>query len=247
MSQPTISSARLELVPLNEGPEHRQFLLELDTDSEVMRYIAFGRPFDEKEAELCREALLKTAEPAGFGTWVARLKNRNDNNQKELVGWWVLSPSEKDPRRAEFGLRVVRQFWGNGFAKEGTLALLRYAFEAMPGLGAVYGETMTVNEGSCKTMESCGMRFTRKFFNDYKDLTLAPGIEHGEVEYAITREEWEEEAQVQTRARGQLAQNRAQEQQATRQGKLQPKQFDSGENMRIPAPMHMVSVGSSSA
>lgn len=243
MSQPIITSPRLELVPLNQSPEHRQFLLELDTDPEIMRYIAFGRPFDDKEVELCREALLKAAEPTGFGTWVAQLKSRNNNNnQKELVGWWVLSPSEKDPMRAEFGLRVVRQFWGQGFAKEGTLALLRYAFESMPGLGDVYGETMTVNKGSCKTMESCGMRFKRKYFNDYKDFTPAPGIEEGEVEYAITRGEWEE-----AQARSQIQKEAREKQQATRQGKLQPKQFGGGEHMRIPAPTRMVSVGSSSA
>lgn len=238
MSQPIILTPRLELVPLNESPEHKQFLLELDTDPEIMRYIAFGRPFDEKEAEMCRQALLKTAEPTGFGTWVAQLRHNGDSSSgadhpKELVGWWVLSPSEANPRRAEFGLRVVRHAWGKGFAKEGTLALVRYAFESM-GLGAVYGETMTVNKGSCRTMKSCGMTLVREFFNDYKDFTPAPGIEHGEVEYAITREEWE-------------AQNQAQEQQATRQGKLQPKQFDSGEHLRMSAPMHMVSVGASSA
>lgn len=249
MSQPIILTPRLELVPLEESPEHRQFLLELDTDPEVMRYIAFGRPFDEKEAELCREALLKTAEPTGFGTWVAQLRNNrsnntanNNNSPKELVGWWVLSPSETNPeKRAEFGLRVVRQFWGQGFAKEGTLGLLRYAFESMPGLGTVYGETMTVNEGSCKTMASCGMRFVRKYFNEYKDFTPAPGIEHGEVEYAITREEWEE-AQIRAAT---------QEQQATRvrQAKLQPKQLDSGEHRRIPmhTSMPAVAVGSFSA
>lgn len=253
MSQPIISGPRLELVPLDQSPEHKQFLLELDTDPEVMRYIAFGRPFDEKEAEMCREALLKTAEPTGYGTWVAQLKDRDNNHQKnQLVGWWVLSPSEKDPKRAEFGLRVVRQHWGQGFAKEGTLALLRYAFESL-GLGAVYGETMTVNHGSCMTMASCGMRFVRKFFNDYsdiKDFTPAPGIEHGEVEYAITRGEWEEaqvKAQLEAQAQKQAREQQARDQHAARQGKLQPKQFDSGEHMRIPAPMHMVSVGSSAA
>lgn len=192
MSQPTISTPRLELVPLNDGPEHKQLLLDLDTDAEVMRYIAFGRPFDANEAGLSREALLKTAEPAGFGTWVAQTKQE----PRQLVGWWVLSPSEADPnKRAEFGLRVVRECWGQGYAKEGTLALLRYAFTAtdggLRGLDVVYGETMTVNTGSRKTMESCGMKRVRTFFNDYKDFTPAPGIEEGEVEYAITRSEWE--------------------------------------------------------
>lgn len=78
---------------------------------------------------------LRTAEPIGFRTCAAQLKKRNNNDRKDLVGWWVLSPSETDPgRRAEFGFRVVRQFWGLGFTKEGTLVLLRYTFELIHSL-----------------------------------------------------------------------------------------------------------------
>lgn len=189
MSQPTLKTSRLELVPLNDSPEHKQLILELDTDAEVMRYIAFGRPFDEKESEMVRQHLLKTADQSGVGCWVARIKAPAES-EPDLVGWWVLCPSETNPKRAEFGLRIVREFWGKGFAKEGTKALLGYSFDDLD-LDEVFGETMTINSGSRKTMESCGMKFVRTYFNEYKDFTPAPGIEHGEVEYAMKKGEWE--------------------------------------------------------
>lgn len=193
MSQPTLETSRLELVPLDHSPEHKQLIFDLDADPEVMRFIAFGRPFTPDESTLVRGHLLKAAEQPGFGCWVARTKPSTPASRPELIGWWVLCPSETDARRAEFGLRVVRSFWGRGFAKEGTAALLRHAFED-PRLGGrldeVFGETMTVNSGSRRTMESCGMRLVRTFFNEYKDFTPAPGIEHGEVEYALGRDEW---------------------------------------------------------
>lgn len=189
MAQPTIPANRLELVPLNDGPEHRQVILDLDVHPEVMRYIAFGRPFTHEESGMVRDHLLKTSEKTGFGCWIAQTKPTTTSTKPELVGWWVLCPSETDPQRAEFGLRVVPSCWGRGYAKEGTRAFLKYAFETLQ-LDEVFGETMTVNSGSRRTMESCGMKHKRTFFNEYKDFTPAPGIEHGEVEHAISRADW---------------------------------------------------------
>ena len=47
---------------------------------------------------------------------------------------------------------------------------------------------MGVNEASRATMASIGLRSVRPFVTDWDEPI--PGAEHGEVEYAITREEW---------------------------------------------------------
>jgi RimJ/RimL family protein N-acetyltransferase len=47
---------------------------------------------------------------------------------------------------------------------------------------------MAVNEASRATMASIGLRYVRTFFPDWDEPL--PGAEHGEVEYAITREQW---------------------------------------------------------
>jgi RimJ/RimL family protein N-acetyltransferase len=62
--------------------------------------------------------------------------------------------------------------------------------KAFRDLGArrVVASTMTVNAGSRRVMEKCGMSFVRTFFMDWPDKIA--GSEQGDVEYAIGREEW---------------------------------------------------------
>ena len=48
---------------------------------------------------------------------------------------------------------------------------------------------MAVNTGSRRVMEKSGMRFVRTFVMDWP--VRIEGDEEGDVEYAITRAEWE--------------------------------------------------------
>ena len=51
----------------------------------------------------------------------------------------------------------------------------------------VSGLTMAVNAASRATMSAIGMRYVRTF---HVDDDGPPGIELGDVEYEITRDEW---------------------------------------------------------
>ncbi|TQW00271.1 hypothetical protein V2A60_001372 [Cordyceps javanica] len=187
-TQGTLKTPQLTLVPLTH--EHRKDTMKLDMDARVMEYIAFGRPFTEDEATEMHNWLVKCATCVpGFGTWAGY------NGQGDFVGWWILGPvpvsSDKPDQflvdRAEYGFRVAPEFWGRGYAKEGAEEMLRHAFEDL-GLAEVAGETMAVNKGSRAVMERGGLKHVDTFFNEYP--TPPPGIEHGEVRYAIGREEW---------------------------------------------------------
>ncbi|KAK7423514.1 hypothetical protein QQX98_000971 [Neonectria punicea] len=185
MSQATLRTERLELRPL--APEHGDFLYQLDSDPEVMKYIGYGKPLDAKDSKIVHKLLLETAAPGtGLGCWAAFTGG-------DFVGWWVLATTQSnvtpqsDKIRAEFGLRVLPKFWGQGFAKEGSRELLKHGFRDL-GLDEIFGETMTVNKGSRATMASCGLGHVRTFHNQYD--TPPPGIEEGEVEYRITKDEW---------------------------------------------------------
>jgi RimJ/RimL family protein N-acetyltransferase len=48
---------------------------------------------------------------------------------------------------------------------------------------------MTVNTGSRRVMEKAGLSFVRTFTQDWPDALA--GSEHGEVEYELTRTEWQ--------------------------------------------------------
>lgn len=186
MSQSTLTTARLEMVPL--GREHGDFLYQLDSNPDVMKYIGYGKPLTAEESGIVLNHLLDTAMPgSGLGTWAGFAGG-------EFVGWWVLAPSQSDDtppkllqERTIFGFRIAPNFWGKGFAKEGSRELLKHGFQDL-GVKEVFGDTMAVNAGSRATMATCGLRHVRTFHNQYDNPP--PGIEEGEVEYRITKDEW---------------------------------------------------------
>ena len=47
---------------------------------------------------------------------------------------------------------------------------------------------MAINTASQRVMEKAGLRYVRTFHTDWHEKI--PGDEHGDVEYALTREEW---------------------------------------------------------
>ncbi|KAF7189006.1 FsC-acetyl coenzyme A-N(2)-transacetylase [Pseudocercospora fuligena] len=190
--QATLRTARLDLVPLKQ--EHKPFTMALDMDPEVMKTVAFGRPFTEEEATQVHEWLMNSAKPvAGLGCWAGF-------SDDEFVGWWILAPypdpdAPEDvegaakfvPGKSEYGFRVAPKFWGKGFAKEGAREMIRHAFQDLQ-LQEVIGETMTINAASRAVMAGSGLKHVNTFFNTYD--TPPAGIEEGEVRYAITRQEW---------------------------------------------------------
>jgi len=182
--QATLRTARMELVPLSE--QHLDHEVELDSDPEVMRYLGNGQPRNGAQVqEAHRRRLAVATLVPGLGFWAGFV-------DREFVGWWILEPPERVDQgpvegQAELGYRLLRRRWRRGLASEGARELLRHGFADL-GLRRIFAETMAVNVGSRATMAAVGMRQVRTFHLDFQD-PLA-GTELGEVEYAITREEW---------------------------------------------------------
>lgn len=183
MQLPILTTPRLSLVPLAET--HLEFEVELDSDPEVMRYLhPHGHTRDET-IERHHRRLWETTEPNGLGYWVGMLDD-------QPVGWWLLAPSD-DPAvmpGVELGYRLLRRHWRRGLAGEGATVLLEHAFTIV-GTERVFATTMAVNAGSRAVMERIGLEHVRTFAYPLGpgEETL-PGIEEGEVEYAITRNRW---------------------------------------------------------
>ncbi|WP_169950473.1 GNAT family N-acetyltransferase [Microbispora sp. H11081] len=183
MSQAILRTERVELVPLSD--EHLEHEVELDADPEVMRYLA-GRARTREEVEdLHRRRLAVADRVPGLGFWAGFVDGR-------FVGWWILEPPTRADQgqiegQAELGYRLLRRYWRQGLASEGARELLRHGFEDL-GLTRVFAETMAVNTASRATMTSIGMRYVRTFHQDWEEPL--PGSDLGEVEYAITREQW---------------------------------------------------------
>ena len=173
-------------------------LLSLDGDPQVMRFLTGTT---RSLAQIRYEVLPGLAgchlRFPGFGYWAAETLTGG-----EFIGWFGLRPvtptgdgivhwpgAQGPTDVAELGYRLRRGAWGQGYATEGARALVRLAFTGL-GLREVVATTMAVNTGSRRVMEKAGLRYVRTVYLDWPDPL--PGTEHGEVEYRLLREEWQE-------------------------------------------------------
>ena len=159
-------------------------MLNLDSDPEVRRFLFRDPPNrHDVETETLPNIIADYERFPGFGQWAAEVLDSG-----EFVGWfslYVSTPTEL--RRPELGYRLRRQYWGRGLASTVSVQLVDWAF-AILGVDTVRAETMAVNLASRRVMSKAGLRHLRTFHVDFEDPL--PGSDAGEVEYAITRDEW---------------------------------------------------------
>src|SRR5579859_7816370 len=117
-----LETERFYLRPLRLGDA--QFLFELDSDPEVMRFISKGvpTPLEYIHSTILPRVLAYYRENPPQGFWAAHLL-RND----ECFGWFHLRPDRFSPAEMELGYRLKRAAWGKGLATEGARALVEKA------------------------------------------------------------------------------------------------------------------------
>ena len=178
-----LRTERLELRKFTN--DDADLLYELDSDPEVMLYVTGGLPTsrDDIVNDFLPAFLAYYDRYTGFGFWAAI-----ERTTGEFVGWFHLRPAPGDPEdEVELGYRLRRAAWGRGYATEGSRALIEKAFTEL-GVQRVHAETMVVHTASRSVMERAGLRHVRTYHQPWP--YPIPGDEHGDVEYALTREEW---------------------------------------------------------
>ncbi len=161
-------------------------LYELNGDRDVMWYLTGGEPTPREEVHdrIVPFFLSFYERDDGLGFWAAEAKGTGGTGG--FLGWFHLRPT--DDGSVDLGYRLRKAAWNKGYATEGSQALIRKCFTDL-GVDRVVAHTMTVNNASRRVMEKCGLVFVR--VNDSADLPAIPGAEQGEVEYALTREQWQ--------------------------------------------------------
>lgn len=163
-------------------------LVELDGDPEVVFRITGGvaTPREEVETDVLPAFLAYYDRGDAYGFWAAVERETGD-----FLGWFHFRPGEGHPDdEPELGYRLRRSAWGKGYAAEGSRALIDRGFSQL-GVRRVVAETMVVHGASRRVMEKAGMTVARTFHQDWP--YPIPGHEHGDVEYEITREQWEQQ------------------------------------------------------
>jgi RimJ/RimL family protein N-acetyltransferase len=161
-------------------------LFNLNSDPEVMRYLTGGRstPREEIRDEILPFHLGVYGRLDRLGTWAAE-----SSVTREFLGWFHFRPGRDSAiTNIELGYRLVRHAWNRGYATEGSRALISRGFTEL-GVERVFAHTMTLNAASRHVLEKCGLTLVGTI--PYGGPLEIEGAEQGEVEYALTKAEWE--------------------------------------------------------
>jgi RimJ/RimL family protein N-acetyltransferase len=173
----SFETARLSLSLAREAD--RENLIALERDTEVMRFLNGGRPAREDGAD---DGAGFLAPRGGESDIWAAVETRSG----AFVGWFSLRRVREGV--GELGYRLRRDAWGWGLATEGATALVARGF-ADKDLARIVATTMAIHTASRRVLEKTGLTHMRTVHSDWRDPL--PGSELGEVEYEITRDEWE--------------------------------------------------------
>ena len=162
-------------------------LTDLDADPDVMRYVTGGAPTtrEEIETEFLPAFLGYYRRYQGYGFWAAIEKPTGD-----FLGWFHFRPPPGAAQdHAELGYRLRRSAWGQGYATEGSRALIRRGFTEF-GVQVVTAGAMPANAASRRVMEKAGLSLVRTFRLPSRHDGDGDGEELDAVEYALTKADW---------------------------------------------------------
>src|SRR5262245_44220676 len=128
-------------------------LVSLDAAPDVMRFITGGIPTarEEIENEVLPAFLAYYERFEGYGFWAAIEKPAG-----EFLGWFHLRPREgASPGEAELGYRLRKSAWGQGYATEGSRALIAKGFTEF-GVQRGVAEAVAVNRASPRARGEAG-------------------------------------------------------------------------------------------
>lgn len=140
------------------------YLLELNNDYEVMRYISSNFNFTSASQENhgIKRQLAYYKENPGFGLWMIDL---NDH----AIGWVSL---KYNPNLSayELGYRLMSKYWRRGYASEACKKILAYAKSL--NIDVIYAVAMKENNPSIGLMKKINMVYDREDFLYNEDVVV---------------------------------------------------------------------------
>ena len=132
----------------------------MNADPVVMRW--YPRPMSRQESDAFVDRIRATWTDRRFGLWAAE---RSDSGALiGYVGLWPVPDTvpvrDRPSPCVEVGWRLAADQWGHGFATEGAVEAVRYAFDEL-ALTELVSYTATTNTRSRAVMERLGMTHDR--------------------------------------------------------------------------------------
>ncbi|WP_341904996.1 GNAT family N-acetyltransferase [Fluviicola taffensis] len=139
-------------------PEDAEAAYILNLDPEVLRYTG-DDPFQSVEEAKTFLENYASYRTYGFGRWGMILKETG-----EYLGWCGLKYT---PELDEFdiGYRLMKKFWGKGYASEAAEACMKLGFEQFD-MKTIVGRAMPTNLASVRVLEKIGLTYLENRFTD---------------------------------------------------------------------------------
>ena len=146
-------------------------MFDLDSDPEVHKYLGNKPVKNIEESQKYIDSLQQQYIERGIGRWAVIHKET-----QEFMGWSGLRLNTEEPMNGftnyyDVGYRLMKRFWGKGYATESGKAAIHYAFDTMK-LKAVYGITEMENKASHNALLKIGLHYVEDFYYKKEDLTL---------------------------------------------------------------------------
>ena len=160
-----IETKRLIMRDMLPTDDEGMFLL--DSDPEVHRYLG-NKPFQSIEQSRKIIDYVRTQYTTnGIGRWAVIEKETNC-----FIGWaglkLVTEPINGYINFYDIGYRLIKQFWGKGYATETAIASVEYARNTLQ-LKELIGMANINNVASRKILEKIGMQQLNTF--NFEDIT----------------------------------------------------------------------------
>ncbi len=125
-------------------------LTELNADPEVMRHLGGVNSPQQTRTMLEGRIIAYYSAHPGLGVWATLLRGSG-----ECVGFHLLNHIQGE-QHIQVGYRLFRRYWGQGYATEMSLALLRYGYTQL-GLPTIVAIADLENHASQRTLLKAGL------------------------------------------------------------------------------------------
>jgi len=143
------------------GAEDIEKMLALHSDPEVHTYLGNKTITSRDKIVEVTESLKKQYTDFGVGRWAMIDKKTN-----EFIGWTGLEFVTKEINSCknfyDLGYRLLKKFWGQGFASESAFASLEYGFNKLK-IDEIFAMADIENVASNNILKKVGLQFVETF------------------------------------------------------------------------------------
>lgn len=164
-----IETERLILRELK--PTDLEGMFELDSNPEVHKYLGNKPVKTIDESRKILESVINQYKERGIGRWAAIEKSSGD-----FIGWSGLRLNTEYKLNGftnyyDVGYRLIKRFWGKGYATESGKVAVNYAFNTLK-LPELYGITEMGNQASHNALLKIGLDHVEDFYFEEEKLNL---------------------------------------------------------------------------